>query len=279
MRSQNLFSKAIMSQTKTLALSPETTINVTISGTHGPALILLHFWGGSSRIYTQLTSNLSTDFRCMSIDFRGWGSSTGPHSPDAYSIAQLARDIETLIPKLDVKEFVLVGHSMGGKVAQLIAGRGVLKGLKGLVLLAPAPPTPLVLPPDMKEQQIVAYSSTQSAEFVVRNVLSSSKLDDGVVSMLVEDMMKGNKFAKAAWPAYAMGEDIAEDAKRIDVPVLVIAGELDQVETVERVKSEVVRNVKGAELVVVQGSGHLLPVEASVEISRLVRELVRKVAV
>lgn len=166
---------------------------------------------------------------------------------------------------------------MGGKVAHLIAGRGQVKGLKGVVLLGPAPPTPLVLPTEMKEQQLVAYSSPQSAEFVARNVLSSSTLDDEVVSMLVEDMMKGNEFAKAAWPAYAMVEDVLEEAKKIDVRVLVIAGGLDGLETVERLKSEVLGNVKGAELVVVQGSGHLLPVEAPVEVSRLVREFVGKI--
>lgn len=66
----------------------------------------------------------------------------------------LVSDIETLIPKLDIKNFVLVGYSMGGKVAQLIAGRNLVKGLKGVVLLALAPPTPFELPLDMKEQQI-----------------------------------------------------------------------------------------------------------------------------
>lgn len=161
---------------------------------------------------------------------------------------------------------------MGGKVAQLIAGRGNVKGLKGVVLIAPAPPTPLVLPTEMKEQQLLAYSSPESAEFVVRNVLSSSKLSNEVVKILVEDMMKGNAFAKAAWPSYAMAEDILEDAKKIDVPVLVIAGREDRVETEERVRQEVVRNVKGSKLVIVEGSGHLLPVEAPEEVSRLIRE-------
>lgn len=172
-----------------------------------------------------------------------------------------------------------MGHSMGGKVAQLIAGRGLVKGLKGVVLIAPAPPTPLVLPVEMKEQQLAAYSSPQSAEFVVRNVLSSSKLSDETVGMLVEDMMKGNEFAKAAWPTYAIGEDIVEDAKKVEVPVLVIAGELDGVETLERLRSEVLGNVRGAEMVVVEGSGHLLPVEAPVEVSRHVKEFERRAGI
>ena len=168
---------------------------------------------------------------------------------------------------------------MGGKVAQLIAGRGLLKRLKGVVLIAPAPPTPVELPKEKKEQQLAAYLSPQSAEFVTRNVLSSSKLDDEIVGMLVKDMMKGNEFAKAAWPTYGMTEDILEEAKKIDVPVLVVAGELDRVETVQRLGAEVLGNLKGTEMVVVEGKGHLLPVEASVEVSRHVEEFVVKVMI
>lgn len=164
-------------------------------------------------------------------------------------------------------------------MAQLIAGRNLVKGLKGVVLIAPAPPTPLILPPEMKSQQIAAYSSPESAEFVIRNVISSSKLDDGVVSMLVEDMMKGNEFAKAAWPAYAMGEDIMEKAKKIQVPVRVVAGGLDRVETLERLMQEVLGNIGGAEMVVVESSGHLLPLEAPAEVSRHVKAFVEKIMV
>jgi 3-oxoadipate enol-lactonase len=263
-----------MSETRLISTAPETTLQVTTSGSSKLTLIFLHFWGGSSQTFSQVISSLSPQVRCVAIDFRGWGSSAGSSTPDAYGIQDLADDVETIITKLDIHDIILVGHSMGGKVAQLIAGRGNVNGLKGVVLIAPAPPTPLVLPTDMKEQQLLAYSNPESAEFVVRNVLTSSKLNDEVVKMLVEDMMKGNAFAKAAWPSYAMAEDILKDAKKIDVPVLVIAGREDRIETEERVKTEVVANVKGAELVVVEGSGHLLPVEAPGEVSRLIREFV-----
>ena len=271
------FSIHKMSQSETITVSPSTTLHVTITGTTSPTLIFLHFWGGSSRTFSQLTSHLSHHFRCIAVDLPGWGSSIGPQDPDAYTIKQLATDVELLIPKLNVRDFILVGHSMGGKVTQLIAGRQQLKGLRGLVLIAPAPPTPLELPKEMKEQQVAAYSTPQSAEFVTRNILSSSKLDVEIVDALVEDMIKGSEFAKAAWPAYGMAEDILDMAERIDVPVLVIAGELDRVETVERMRAEVLGNIREAKMVVLTGKGHLLPVEAPGEVSRHVEEFVGKV--
>jgi pimeloyl-ACP methyl ester carboxylesterase len=61
-----------------------------------------------------------------------------------------------LIKELDIKRYVLVGHSLGGKISQLIASRRP-EGLVGLVLVAPAPPTPLRFPDEMRETQIHAY--------------------------------------------------------------------------------------------------------------------------
>jgi pimeloyl-ACP methyl ester carboxylesterase len=259
-----------MSYAKMYSITPETTLNVSFSGTQSqnPTLIFLHYWGGSSRTFSTVIAHLFSKFHCIAIDLRGWGSSSGPQHPYSYSIRDMASDIEALIPKLNINDFFLVGHSMGGKLVQLIAGRNVVKGLKGLILIAPAPPTPFELPPDMKETQISAYSTPASAEFVVRNVLSSSALSDETIKTLVEDMVKGNEFAKKAWPAYGMKEDILEDSRRINVPVLVIAGEYDRVEPPERFTAGVLGNIKAAEMVVIEGSGHLLPVEAPSKVAQ-----------
>jgi len=165
---------------------------------------------------------------------------------------------------------------MGGKVAQLIAGRNLVKGLKGVVLLAPAPPTPFELPSDMKKQQLTAYSSAESAECVVKSVLSASRLSDESIALLVEDMLKGNEFAKAAWPGYAMGEGIVEEARKINVPVLVLGGEKDVVEPVERLREGVLESIDGAELVMVEGSGHLLPLEAPAQVARQIERFAAK---
>ena len=269
-----------MEHSSTYQVDPATSLHATSSGTHDsltPTLLFLHFWGGSSRTYSSTISHLSPKFHCIAVDFRGWGLSSGPAEPTLYSVHQLATDIETLIPKLDVQDFILVGHSMGGKVAQLISGKNPVKGLKGVVLIAPAPPTPFELPPDMKEQQLTAYLSPESAEFVARNVLSASILSDETISSLVEDMLKGNKSAKAAWPEYAMGEDIVEQAEKINVPVFVIGGGKDIVEPMERLREEVLGRISGAELEVIEASGHLLPVEYPELVARNIEDFTARI--
>lgn len=269
-----------MAHTTFHTINPETTLTVVSSGPsqgEGPTLVFLHFWGGSSRTFSGVIEHLPAH-HSVAINFRGWGDSTGPQIADAYSIKSLASDVEAVIAELGIKDFILIGHSMGGKVAQLVAGRGVVEGLKGLVLIAPAPSTPLVLPEEMREQQISAYNNAGAAEFVTQNVLTASKLSDEIVSITVQDMLKGNPFAKKAWPEYGMSEDVANEAKNIKVPTLVIAGGLDKVETVERVKAEVVQRIHHAVMVVLEGKGHLLPLETPAEVAGHVEGFVREVS-
>jgi 3-oxoadipate enol-lactonase len=151
---------------------------------------------------------------------------------------------------------------MGGKVTQLIASRHPT-GLEGIVLLAPAPPTPLILPTEeMRQQQLHAYSSPESAEFVVRNVLTSSRISDEDVAALVNDCRSGTESATAAWPKYAQAEDISELVEEVDVPILILVGENDKVEPLGRVMEEVASRLQGARLFVIEGVGHMLPIEA-----------------
>lgn len=211
-----------------------------------------------------------SSYASIALDFRGWGDSTGPEDEDAYSISMLASDVESIIKEMKLENFVLVGLSMGGKVAQIIAAHK-LPGLKSVILLSPAPLNPFQLPEDMREQQIHAYDTKESATFVTANVLTASATKEAVAA-LVEDQLKGNEWAKAAWPKYGMAEDHCNLSGCIAVPVLVLAAEKDVVEPVERVRE--VFDMVGSEWGVIGGSGHLSPVERVEDVARAIEEFV-----
>jgi pimeloyl-ACP methyl ester carboxylesterase len=99
----------------------ELTLNVADTGAGEPTLIFLHYWGGSAQTWRAVTSRLSGHFRCVAYDQRGWGTSDAP--ADGYSIGNLADDATLLIRALKVDRYLLIGHSMGGKVVQLLASR------------------------------------------------------------------------------------------------------------------------------------------------------------
>jgi pimeloyl-ACP methyl ester carboxylesterase len=85
-------------------------------------LICLHGLTRNSRDFERLASELSADCRVLCPDFRGRGESG--YDPDwrNYHPAQYARDIELLIARLGLEQFRLLGTSLGGMVATLLAG-------------------------------------------------------------------------------------------------------------------------------------------------------------
>lgn len=250
--------------------TPDVSIHACISPPaidhHKPLLVFLHYWGGSSSTWYKLTSpdpptSLSSIYPILAIDHRGWGKSTGPSQDDttAYSITSMANDIALTLQQLTADQdrkdvlkhgFILIGHSMGAKVAMATLAtlpRDLLQHLNGLVLVAPAPPTPLLLPPEMREQQKAAYESAESVRWSVNNVLTNPEnLNQEDMEMVIRDSLRGNEAAKTAWPMYGMAEDVSEglkealelvDKEKLRVSILV--GESDVVEPKERVDKEV----------------------------------------
>lgn len=243
-----------------------------------PTVVFLHFWGGSSRTWSRVAPTVARHYPTASLDFRGWGQSTGPETADAYSISALAGDVDVALRELHLESVVLVGLSMGAKVAQLLASSLPAGAVRGLVLVSPAPPTPLALPPDMREQQIHAYDDANSAAFVAKNVLTESFRARDLPDFVVPDMCGGNRWARAAWPAYAMAEDVSEAAGLITAPALVLAAEKDVVEPLERVRTEVCGRIPGARMEVVSGSGHLSPLDAPETVAQHILGFIRGVS-
>ncbi|KAL2020085.1 hypothetical protein VTK56DRAFT_8889 [Thermocarpiscus australiensis] len=240
-----------------------------------PTVVFLHFWGGSANTWSLVSPRISETYPTVALDFRGWGNSTGPAEEGAYSIATLADDVEEVIARLHINHVVLAGLSMGAKVAQLVAARWCSQrdssagwALHGIVLVSPAPPTPLTLPPDMREQQLHAYDNEDSASFVAANVLTVTFRSRELPGFVVHDMLRGNKWAREAWPAYAMAEDLSEAVRGITVPVLVLAAAEDIVEPLERVQTELCSRLSEPKLEIISGSGHLSPLDAPEAVAR-----------
>jgi pimeloyl-ACP methyl ester carboxylesterase len=240
------------------------TLHVQQAGTEQPALVFLHYWGGSTRTWHPVIARLASAARCVAIDHRGWGSSSAP--AHGYATADLADDALAVISALGLDDYIVVGHSMGGKVAQLLAAR-VPSGLRGLVLVAPAPARPAVVPDAVLAGMRAAYGSRESVIATLDGVLRHAPLDDALREQVVQDSLAGAQAAKEAWPAQTIGEDVSDGLGRIDVPVLVLTGEHDRVEPAELMRSHVLAHIPGATLEVVPGSGHLMPLERPDELS------------
>jgi 3-oxoadipate enol-lactonase len=189
------------------------------------------------------------------------------------ALTDLADEALSLIEKLGIKTYVLVGHSLGGKISQLVASRNP-KGLKGLILVAPAPPTPMHFPEEMRETQIHAYDNRENVLQAI-GVLTARTPSAEIVEQIVEDSMSGSREATMAFPTSLIFEDISAAVSKINVPTLVLAGELDKVDSIEQHKREVVARISGARLEVIAGSGHLLPVDEPVQLAQHIARFVQ----
>jgi len=102
-------------------------------------------------------------------------------------MADLADEASSLIRTLGLTKYVLVGHSMGGKVAQLLASRNPV-GLVGLILVAPATPTPTHFPEEALQQQLHAYDNRETVVQTMR-FLSAKTSSPEMLEQIVEDSL------------------------------------------------------------------------------------------
>jgi pimeloyl-ACP methyl ester carboxylesterase len=115
-----------------------------------------------------------------------------------------------------------------------------------------------------------AYQSRESVEFVIDHVLTAKPLEAACRQQVIEDSLKAAPQAKAAWPNVAMREDITEAVASIDVPTIVISGELDQVDRVATLQAELLPRIPHAAMHVLPGTGHLSPLEAPAKVAQVI---------
>ena len=237
-----------------------------VEGEGSLALVFIHYWGGSRRTWSEVIARLSDGFRCIAVDLRGWGKS-GRHTDD-YSLFAQADDVESVIGALNLKDYVLVGHSMGGKIAQILAGRQP-DGLRALVLVAPAPPTPLHVPDAQKQSMLTSYTTPEGIGEALK-VISHRPLTIAQRLQVTEDSLGGAEAAKVGWLSQGMALDISKQSASITVPVCVIVGSADQVEKEDALREALLPLVPQARFEIIEGVGHLSPLEGPGEVAKAI---------
>ena len=238
--------------------TPGASLHLTETGTGEPTLIFLHYWGGSATTWNAVIDQVASRAHCIALDQRGWGHSIA--TDGRYDLSAMADDVQSLITTLSLKTYILVGHSMGGKVAQIVAARHPT-GLRGLVLVAPAPPTPMPVPEPQRAAMLASY---QSREGVLQalTVLAGSPLSDAAREKVIEDTLRGASDAKRAWTEQGMIEDVTAGLNTVTIPITIVIGDRDQVEHEAALRQIFGRFLPQATFRVLTGAGHLSPIES-----------------
>ncbi|HXG85275.1 MAG TPA: alpha/beta hydrolase [Pyrinomonadaceae bacterium] len=233
-----------------------------------PPLVFLHYFGGSSRAWTEVIEHLAKDYHCVAPDLRGFGASDS--MPENYAVKDYADDVECLIATLTIENCVLVGHSMGGKIALALAARKP-KNLQSLILLAPSPPTAEPMKESERKKLLAAHGNRCVATETVCKA-AGGKLPGKIFARAIDDNLLTSETAWKWWLKSGSREDVSAEIKKINVPVLVAAGEKDEAMTPELLKREIVCRIENARLFVVPDGNHLLPLDSAAAVVKLIRD-------
>ena len=229
-----------------------------------PALVFLHYFGGSGRTWEPVMEILaSRGWRCLAPDLRGFGNSPATGEAWAhYTVDTMADDVRGLVGRLELARFLIVGHSMGGKVALALAAQPPA-GLAGVALLAPSPPTPEPLE-DAERARLLAGHGNAAAVEETLGEITAHRLPVSLHDTTVADNLRASAPAWRAWLEHGSREDISARMPRIAVPVRIAVGGRDASITRSLVEGEIMRRLTHAEtsLELVPDVGHLLPLEA-----------------
>jgi pimeloyl-ACP methyl ester carboxylesterase len=240
-------------------------------GDGSPSLVFLHYFAGSLRSWAHVTGDLSRAFRCLRIDLPGFGRS--PPLP-AFSVDTVAQAIAQRIASLGLGAYILVGHSMGGKLA-LACAAAAPPDLAGLVLVAPSPPSPEPMGGKERARLLATHGNRASAEQTLRTI-TRRPISAEDANICIADNLMTSAEAWHWWLAQGSRETITAEAERVACPVLVLGGSADPVIAPTVITTEIMPRLADASRVEIAGAGHLLPFEASREVADSIQAFVSR---
>ncbi len=231
-----------------------------------PPVVLLHGLMGSGACWGPIARALESDFDVITPDARGHGRSSAPRG--GYRYDDLADDVVALVRELGLVRPVLVGHSMGGMTAAVVASRRVLD-LRAVVLVDPTFLEPArqreVFESDVAAQHRRALAMTKSelvAEAHARHPHRSLEIIELQAEARLRTSIDAFDVLRPPNPDYR------EVVRAIDVPALLVIGDEDPVVTPEMARE------LGLRTEVVENAGHGLPFERPDRLAEiLLREL------
>jgi pimeloyl-ACP methyl ester carboxylesterase len=245
---------------------------------HGrDTLVLVHGYQTSGRIWRLTQEALDpAHYRTIAISNRGAGESDRGQTEADYTVPAFARDLLQALHVLDVQDFTLVGHSMGGAtVTQFALEHARL--LKSLVLLNSAPLNGRPLAADWETQlrQQFAQGSPPQVNFGPK----AATLPADFIRAVEADVAR-NPLERALGGRRSMSQlRLREQLSQLPIPVLVVGGDQDTTVGVENILADYLALPADRRFLhIYHGVGHSPNVEVPQELATLLRVFVDRVA-
>lgn len=236
------------------------------------AIVFIHGWPLSHKQFEYQFDVLpSMGYRCIGIDWRGFGNSDKPF--DGYTLDRLADDIRAVVGTLQLENFALVGHSTGGSIAVRYMTRHNGYGVSQLVLVDAAAP--------------LGFSAETANRYLTQTLNDRPKMMQDVIDNFFFQYITGrfsNWFFQmgmqaAGWSTAAIIQllrdfNLYKDLSEISAPTLIIHGIHDKVIPFSQAK-EVNELIPNSQLIPFKYSGHGAFWEERDKFNRLLTHFVR----
>ena len=246
-------------------------------GHSGQPAVLLHATGFLARLWEPVAVGLSSRFHVYGYDNRGHGDSDRPGVGN-YDWSNLADDLRAFLVVLGLPRTLLIGHSSGGAVAAYLAATEPEK-VAGLALIEPiahhSSPSGMAM---AQADELAKRAEKRRLLWPSREAIAASYRKKPLFSLWPERMLNlymtegTRRRAAGQFELKCPGEveaeiyrksllfDVLSVLPQINCPTLVIRGELTQPH-LARMSETVAKGIAGAELVTLEGAGHLSPME------------------
>jgi non-heme chloroperoxidase len=236
----------------------------------GDPVVLIHGYPLSGASWEkQLSVLLPQGHRVITYDRRGFGKSSQPTT--GYNYDTFAEDLHKLITQLNLRDFALVGFSMGGGEVARYIGKYGSKGVTKAVFLSSVPPFLLKTNDNPDGVDASVFEGIQKAVAADRYAFFTEffknffNTDVFLGKRISEQALQASwNVAASASPTASLAcvptwhEDFRADLARVDVPTLVMQGDADRIVPFPASGQKTAKLVKGARLVVVKDGPHAI---------------------
>lgn len=234
----------------------------------GDPVVLIHGYPLSGASWEkQVPVLLEAGQRVITYDRRGFGKSSQPTT--GYNYDTFAEDLHKLVTHLKLRNFAVVGFSMGGgEVARYIGKHGP-KGVSKAVIIGGVPPYLLKTSDNPDGVDGSVFEGIQKAVAADRYAFFTEFFKNFFNTDVFLGKRISEQAVQASWNVAASAsaiaslacvptwhEDFRNDLTRIDVPTLVIHGDADRIVPIKASGEKTAKLVKGARLVAIKDGPH-----------------------
>ena len=234
----------------------------------GDPVVLIHGYPLSGASWEkQVPALLAAGHRVITYDRRGFGKSSQPTT--GYNYDTFAEDLHKLVTQLKLRDFSLVGFSMGGGEVARYIGKYGSKGVSKAVIIGGVPPFLLKTPDNPEGVDGSVFDGIQKAVAADRYAFFTEFFKNFYNTEVFLGKRISEQAVQAGWNVAASAsatasfacvptwhEDFRNDLARIDVPTLVIHGDADRIVPIAAAGRRTAKLVKGARLSVIKDGPH-----------------------